>query len=149
MKHMTTSSNHSLDHCDRAISSIPFIHTFSSFSDSIIDHLTRFDSDYCPILLSVHHINHIIMPPFRFEKFWLTREGVHETIKCGWICDETYAPDKKLQQLLSNIKCALQKWKHMTETYFKGELCLVTVFSDCKILKPNKVASLMPNIIIY
>ncbi|XP_073116168.1 uncharacterized protein [Elaeis guineensis] len=75
-----------------------------SYPESIIFHLLRFASDYCPLLLIVKSHRLSGPRPFRFEKFWLSNFDVHKIVKKARVYSSDQSPYIRL-----SIRCLKPK----------------------------------------
>lgn len=64
------------------------------FEEAAVKHLTKANSDHCPILLSTCGFSPIplALKPFRFQAAWLTHEKFNEFMWSNWSNDQPLVP---------------------------------------------------------
>ncbi|XP_072078147.1 uncharacterized protein [Arachis hypogaea] len=89
---------------DRAIANIDWK---EAFLHAIVQHLQRYRSDHCPILVDLQgkierkRRGHI----FIFEEVWLGNEGCTEVVKRTWILDS-----QSMEEKITNCSRTLEEW---------------------------------------
>lgn len=77
------------------------------FSDAVVCHLPRINSDHCPILLRVFGYPPPAsdFKPFRFEGAWMQHEDFEDMVQKSWERSEASISDRLL-----SLQAALKKW---------------------------------------
>lgn len=128
------------EHLDRALVSDDWL---AIYPESRIQHLSRFASDHCLILLSASASKERGGFSFRFEHFWKCCAGVHHIIKRAWRGATEFPPDVRLSMLLDKVRLELTRWnrRRMGNIFQKGKL-FISKFLLCSMLNHSKGVSL-------
>ncbi|KAJ4755003.1 hypothetical protein LUZ62_089408 [Rhynchospora pubera] len=87
---------------DRAMATVPWC---SSFPKTKIFHLPRANSDHSPILLSQNPVGKVQPKSFRFENWWLLKEGFDA------VCRQAIASsDLQWNMVVQNLSRGVKKW---------------------------------------
>ncbi|KAJ4749124.1 DNAse I-like superfamily protein [Rhynchospora pubera] len=91
-----------LQRLDRALATVPWCNAFPAAK---LFHLPKANSDHCPILLSLEPDKKKVKRSFKFENWWLYREGFKE------ICENAIGNgEQSWDSVTKRLKKEVQKW---------------------------------------
>lgn len=87
----------------------------SNFSHTNVEYLKLWGSDHRPILARIKSNNRKVQCSFKFDRRWLGKEGLKETIQSSWT--DTDIPNlQPLHSKIANCRKALSVWKRENQT---------------------------------
>lgn len=80
------------------------------FSHTDVEYLLRWGSDHRPVLVKIKSKEAGGRRGFKFDKRWLGKEGLYETVKQGWGQYDPTDPSC-LHEKIGSCRRAISRWK--------------------------------------